>query len=717
MKDFKPTIKPATEQGRKIEKGFSQYVNEIDSTLSEDEKKKKKAIFNLAKMETLVHNDPDLSELYNEMVERDKEMYGYHYNEAIMNIIFNTKVLKSPKYLKKYSQTPAKKKSRRDKYGIEDLKTPETKKREEKEETNETTTSASSGSYSTPRAWSNTGKPEMRKPMWIGGTVLSESNYLIDPKIFGDIKNYINEIYETKDYIYEHHLSSKEEKISFIITNSPDKYSDIEKLDNMSDEEIDRIYNEVEGEMGINEENKLEIYEHHLDNKDDKIQFIINNAGDKYGDTNLLNGLNDNAIDALYKSLERELGITENLDERAKSKSQQKFMGMVRGLQKGEINPKDVSDKVKKVAKEMKPSDVKDFAATKHDELPEKVEEISIVEPSTKTMAMSSDKENSMKMKKPLTTSSISGISEKLEIMKKDLEYLNSISEDRKHPAMVQLDRLKSQNKTNFNNELNKIDDIEMAKDQYTEVGENPQKLSQDLEKESLKKTDGEALKNVGNSANEKGDEITKRNLTDDEVEEIEMIRDGMHTIKYDTQPDKKFEERMETGMGEHLYDVRQKKLDMQANMPMYNKDTQPVQDGDKKNQYNKFAKKMNESVFSGRYVNKFNQRKFVDFKMNDVIELENINESCLSLNVEGMGNLFDNKVQVNENAINFFEKHKFYYDTNTNKVVIVKKQKQSLNESKTNVVDNKKIEQMKKLFNYNPSNFIDTRTSRNAIK
>jgi hypothetical protein len=59
-----------------------------------------------------------------------------------------------------------------------------------------------------------------------------------------------------------------------------------------------------------------------------------------------------------------------NLDEKAVSKKQQRFFGMVRAAQKGEMeNP---SPEVAKVAATAKRSDVKDFAATKHDELPEK---------------------------------------------------------------------------------------------------------------------------------------------------------------------------------------------------------------------------------------------------------------------------------------------------------------------------------------------------------
>jgi hypothetical protein len=60
----------------------------------------------------------------------------------------------------------------------------------------------------------------------------------------------------------------------------------------------------------------------------------------------------------------------EELDEKAVSKKQQKFMGMVHAAQKGE---KPASKEVSKVAKTMKKSDAEDFAATKHKGLPEKV--------------------------------------------------------------------------------------------------------------------------------------------------------------------------------------------------------------------------------------------------------------------------------------------------------------------------------------------------------
>ena len=58
--------------------------------------------------------------------------------------------------------------------------------------------------------------------------------------------------------------------------------------------------------------------------------------------------------------------------EKAVSKKQQKFMGMVRAAQKGEGTS---SPEVAKVASSMKKKDVKDFASTKHKGLPEKKKE------------------------------------------------------------------------------------------------------------------------------------------------------------------------------------------------------------------------------------------------------------------------------------------------------------------------------------------------------
>lgn len=54
----------------------------------------------------------------------------------------------------------------------------------------------------------------------------------------------------------------------------------------------------------------------------------------------------------------------------AQSKAQQKFMGLVHAIQKGDVPASDASPEARKVAKDMNPDDVKDFASTKLKGLP-----------------------------------------------------------------------------------------------------------------------------------------------------------------------------------------------------------------------------------------------------------------------------------------------------------------------------------------------------------
>jgi len=62
--------------------------------------------------------------------------------------------------------------------------------------------------------------------------------------------------------------------------------------------------------------------------------------------------------------------ICDLLSEKAVSKSQQRFFGMVSAAKKGKL--KDPPESVAKAAKSMTDKDVEDFAKTKHKGLPEK---------------------------------------------------------------------------------------------------------------------------------------------------------------------------------------------------------------------------------------------------------------------------------------------------------------------------------------------------------
>jgi hypothetical protein len=73
-----------------------------------------------------------------------------------------------------------------------------------------------------------------------------------------------------------------------------------------------------------------------------------------------------NAIQGVLEMLDDD---DEQVSEKAVSKKQQKFMGMVHAAQKGQ---KPASKEVAKTAKSMKKGDAEDFASTKHKGLPEK---------------------------------------------------------------------------------------------------------------------------------------------------------------------------------------------------------------------------------------------------------------------------------------------------------------------------------------------------------
>ncbi len=84
-----------------------------------------------------------------------------------------------------------------------------------------------------------------------------------------------------------------------------------------------------------------------------------------------LSDMKTDAMDSILSLKEHE----HNIDEEAVSKKQQKFFGIVRALQTGEIKPSQASKSAKDAAKKMSKKDVLDFADTDHKGLPSKVEE------------------------------------------------------------------------------------------------------------------------------------------------------------------------------------------------------------------------------------------------------------------------------------------------------------------------------------------------------
>jgi hypothetical protein len=124
----KPILKKPTKMGKAVEKEFTKQLATRDLSMvdmKEDISKprdkaleQKRKIFDLQKMQGLVFSDPKLSAVYNEMSEDGQAKYGYHYNETIMNLIFNEYVINDVTYLQKYKSAIPVEKERRDATGI-----------------------------------------------------------------------------------------------------------------------------------------------------------------------------------------------------------------------------------------------------------------------------------------------------------------------------------------------------------------------------------------------------------------------------------------------------------------------------------------------------------------------------------------------------------------------------------------------------------------------
>ena len=472
------------------------------------------------------------------------------------------------------------------------------------------------------------------------------------------------------------------------------------------------------------------------------IDTIEKQSGDGYGD---LENMPNADLDIIKRDLQNKKLDNPNLEpmeeskkiqEKAKSPAQQRLFGMAHAVQKGELSPSKVGGAVKKIAKTVSADDVEDFASTKHSEMNEDqttMANASKMQPKDDSMSNKMDTQQVQ-----VGTQQQSGLRESFELLEELNNELNAYSihhnklkkmtEDKKPSSLVLKDRLGDENSANFKKDLQhsgtkEIIDVEKElqwKDQQTEVGKDQQKLTQDIEDAEIKATDAEgdeALKNVGDSANDKGDEIPKRNLTTKEQDEVNMYRLGQHSLVYDNEPGKRFEDRMKKDMGDKVSDIRDKQLEFRGKAPMYNKEAQPVQDtAVDKVQFDKEKSGWNEKEglkehqITGKYFDSLGRKKLIDFKLKEAHELvhEEDGENLLELNFDGLGNKYNNKVIVNESVNTVLSENKFY--TNGSEVFIFKTPIQKLNENEQKAkkpVINEQFEKMKHLVGYNTKDFI----------
>ena len=1042
MANIKPTLRePMSPQSEKFEKNFKKamittapdiapsiVMNETDAMLSEVEQSLKKKIFSLAKMEALVFSDPKLSSIYDGMAENGEEKYGYHYNETIMNMLFNDYVLNSPKYLQKYKMAIPKEKKRRDKSGINQLKKAGEKKMTqsglaklepaenesvmEEEIDNDITKvfflvnerdpkdpdlfayfpeEIHNGEYRT--AYSHIGQHSSAHPDY------AKESRQASPEEYADLKaeleNQVGYNLEVLNGMQEStSAGSAGGAAGYVGYAGPAAFSS--KGDLSGDfkgknkkKSVDPKAKPISTGFALSETNYLtdpsgfEKYVETL-NEESDAAFIARNGSNTYGSVDNMNPENQKIIkkDIQTGKWDSNHNIKDGiaLQEKAKSKSQQRFMGMVHAVQKGELSPDEVGGGVEKAAASMSDKDAEDFASTKHKGLPDHVDEelgqpdveylirlydlanagpnhdpakterfkqnipmmddqqlrqvhktlenvvrqmgykpeqmgsqvvsegYSIMNPvplkqigwlslpnykyggvaifeisendsfgskvgaeyiigspyefeyviqpdgennytiqqnprfwqryasldtdtnkvlyvddnekfkylgkykdikldpnnrwtydsetekfwqeikklkgegatfefngkpifdndnnvkedmqtmiqnNGTSMSNKAQATGDMSSEVPMGAQQTGGLNEDfnlLEEINKELEAfsihhdkLKLMAEDKKTPSMVQGDRLRAENPKNFKKDLQhsgtkEIIDVEKElqwKDQQTDVGNDPQKLGMDIEKQEIETADmesDEALKNVGDSTNKDGDQIPKRNLTSDEQAEVDLYRNGQHSLNYDNEPADRFVDRMEADQGE-FFEMGEKQKEFKKGAPMYDKDNTFVEDAQvDKMQFDKNVKKkgdkvawnermgigsnvkLGESMITGRYIDALGKRRLMEFRLNEVSEVKALDENFeMKLSFDGLGNTYmsktvDKKVVVNEGVVDLMEMYKFYTDGKS--VVALQNPIQSLTEGeiKDKPVVNEQMDKMKHLLGYKPESYVSTK-------
>jgi len=133
----------------------------------------------------------------------------------------------------------------------------------------------------------------------------------------------------------------------------------INTLESLNNTQLNVLYERVKkSKKETKEETTKTIKQFNLADPSDKDKFL--DASKSVTDKNKINF--DSKTDTATVG---EMEMT----EKSVSKKQQEFFGIVRGMQKGDTPKKG---KAGEVAKEMKKKDVKDFASTKHKNLPNK---------------------------------------------------------------------------------------------------------------------------------------------------------------------------------------------------------------------------------------------------------------------------------------------------------------------------------------------------------
>lgn len=753
--NIKPTFtKPITPMGENFDKKFNSTMdsqginlNEIDKKLNEANFKLKKKIFNLAKMEALTFSDPNLTAIYDEMQVSGNDRFGYHANETILNIMFNDYVLNSAKYLQKYKMAIPKKKKRRDKSGIDALK-----KNAEKQlaKTRDKKINVDEGSWGD--AWNKSWDDILNAP-------------LVDDEEDTNDPNYMGQRVD-KPMANPSSLDKGLEKIGTTYNNAVNRFKQIlpkkhvDETTSAGSAGGDAGYVGYAGPAAWSAGGDLI--------KGTKSTDSDKNVGGKStagimrkpmwpGGTVIQENNENYLVNPIGFIKYVENMINEDANQSKRTKLDDKLINDTNAFTSYTVKHWDKSDAG--LEDETVDTGVLDSSSIENKinekltDLPKKIEEdtdqsmigdnpTSITNDTTQTMANTLDNpEKAISgIERGSTDSSTITENTLFEKIERELNAysthqnnLKKMTEERKTNSQIINDRVTAQNPTNFKSAMSNSGTLStinlnkslQTKDDIEEVGNNPHKFSEELEKTEISKTNGEALKNVGDSGNEKGNEIPKKNLTNEEQHEVDMYREGLGDYVYDLPPSKQFEERMKTDMGDKLYKDRQDKLEIRASRNLYNKTEQPVTN--KKEVNPKYAGNIAESanildsLITGRYKDSLGKSHIIDFNFNEVSLTESVDENWSQIHFDGMGNSYANKLnqdsaklEINESIVNLLDSKK-YYITENKQIFAIENKKTIINESekKEIIQESDEVKRMKKLLGYKTNTYVNNKFNK----
>mgnify|MGYP006302304361 CR=1 FL=1 len=152
----------------------------------------------------------------------------------------------------------------------------------------------------------------------------------------------------------------------------------------------------------------------------------------------------------------------------------------------------------------------------------------------------------------------------------------------------------------------------------------------------------------------------------------------------------------------------------------MYNKNTQPMEDGIDKIQFKKEKTGWNsrqgikETTLTGKYTDEMGKTRFFDFSTLNVQEIKDSKKGAFfKLDTTGLGNSYDKKGQLLESIDKAINEWEFYTD---GKNAYAYKPTKRLNENekkKKNPVNEEQFGKMKHLLGYDPKDFIDTKKNK----